>query len=1290
MILSRRRFITATSGIVTGLGSLTISKGSQGSSRRGASALNFPSTNLHGYGRISAKFRSFNGGSASITHVICESKQKALLVQSKYLSDLERIPGVGSVGKSLNGTPHRATGLGGVVSCFARGRDVLIFAASNVHLHGQLVKSVFPIAPSSAEFRARTAVPMWLDRWDKFGLLAYFAPESTPSSGFSDQDYDYSDALNFARRNGPLGLIVWSNPLSDDHAEGITNEQSWAWVQENARKMGVPMHINTQISPPQVWLSNRYRDETMLRAPQFLGGYYGVASGSTTLGAISWVSEQAEDVLLGLFQHTVRRFAMDSNIVGWLEPHGETAETPQKYFLESGHKADSVMHEFLIQRYGTLKAVSQRWYGNPKHLRSWSDVQIPEIANFAGFDSNAIDLRGTWHVKYVTSDMSNDWSLPGFDDHDWDQFVAPGNDRMLTMPRNPMVYRRTVEIPAEWLKHDSPITLYVWDMVNHDGEPTVLFINGESIPEVAHLSNDSHWSHFDIRSAIKPGANSIVLKMPRAIICYRMYLTKVPPAVYPNLGQYKNAMWQDFVEWVIQSRGAQIRRGAEMIRQIDPDRSINFMAPGDYSEPVRQICQDYGGRFHDTGAMAGFWTEENTLMMTGAELPVTAEPGNGAPNPREFQMYWGRWITEGVNGVHYFMNLGEIMWKPEILNTFEANRKMYEMVGKYHSPFAQVAGLYSTSNLSLTGFPWSTNQNGYYSRFNSAGQLIDYCPRDGVVEQDFTTGRINKYKAVIDSNTSFMTRSFVSDIENYVRRGGLFITYGDTGRHTPVEPDSWPISQLTGFVFKRSFAWGEETLSLVPEQNIFTEVELPPKSPQSGQSLQPMKSDCRTIATWDDGSTAIGIRNIGKGWVVHMGPIFNGAQFVTMVGAILRKFGIEDRVLADYKTAPGLHFRHFIGNSGLHDIWVLFNESDNPVVTELNFAQGINPEHLTNVISGEKLAVVKSAQGYAVHDIALKQWETRMYVSLRTDVAHSPLEWLTLQRGWWQGTAAPPVRHLPTRIGMQRFSLDLTERWAYKNIAGHTDADAAALTKVDVDDSGWEHRTLDLWLTPGDKSAKRILLRRRFTVPTSWSDGSVYICADIPWREFMFDTRFFVDGIAWNGGREAVDGPYMETLNHLFKPGTSHVIALDIQSHSTLTGTMGPIWLYYLPEPKGRQDLAGTWSGYSDATHKIGEYLIPGPTHGQYLSRSVFIDSGHSASNVVVYYETPNDAFSIMVNGRLLQHGDQVREHIFIFNITPLITFGQENLIELVGNTSPVERTIAVIELRFYEKDVYP
>ena len=1297
MKITRRSFLAATTGLLSTLATLDLmSSQAAGANPAPGTVVTLPLRKLRGYGTLSARFSTLHAGQVSLTHVTCESPRKAHLVQAKYLSDLTCLPGIHAETLTVGGhaVPIHRTSPGGAVACYAHGNDVVIFAADSLDPLRQLLETVTPRPVTPADFTPRLRVPTFLDRWDRYGLLSYFAPlAQPPGTGDNDPTYDYADPLKFARDNGPIGLVVWTNPLTDDFAEGISNEQSWSWVQDNARRMGIPLHVNTQFAPPQVWLANRYREQTMLKAPQFLGGFYGVAHDSAGVGAISWLSQEAQDVHLGLFQQIMKRFAGAPNVVGWLEPHGETAEYPQKYFLESGPYADEVWRGFLRGRYGTLRALSERWYGDAGHLKAWSDVHVPEIAEFAGFGPDAIDLRGTWRVKYANAPLTPEWTRPGFDDSGWDELLAPGNDRMLSLPRHPLVYRRTIDVPADWLAARPQVTLCVWDLINRNEDVTGVFVNGQALKEQPQGGSEQHWSRFDVSDALKPGPNLLVLHLPNALICYRTYLTKETPRQYPHLGPHLNAQWVDFTRWLIQSRAAQIRRGAEAIRQIDPDSSINFMAPNDHEEPIKAVCQDYGGRFHDTGAMGGFWTEEPALQMAGVDLPVTAEPGNGAANPREFQASWGRWLTEGVNGVHYFGNLGDIIWRPENLKVFEANRAMYEMVGKYHAPRAKVATLFSMENGALTSFPWTPNeasQSGYYSPYNSATQLIEYCPRAGIGAADFDTPEIDKYRVVIDSNTTVMSEALVSGIERFVRRGGIFITHGQTGRHSPTQADSWPISRLSGFEFVGERVWGQESVSPSPGQTIFSPDDLPPGSGAYGIALKPVAPDCRTLAVWSGGATAIGLRPLGAGWIVQMGPLLKDGRYVARTGAIMRHFGMTDRVPATITPGFRLHFRHYVGNTGLHDVWVLFNENEDPVKTDLTFLPGVHPEALTNVVTGERLEVTRDPKGDSVRGLALAPWESQMYLSPRADVASSPLEWLTLQRNWWRGTKTPPVKHLPTPTETRRFSLDLTTGWAYKNAAGLTDEQAAALAQPDVDDAHWERRDLGLWLTPGDHSAKRLLLRRKFTVPAHWTSGPVVLCGDIPGRQFTFETRVFLDGKPWNGGRKTLDGPYFDTFDGAFKPGTTHVLTLDIGSRGTLTGSAGPIWLYHLPEPQARQDLSGTWTEYADALHRTGDVQIPGTVRGMILSRSVVIDAAHEGRNVVIYYEASWDRFSLLINGHLLRRGELFREEACVFNVTPMVRFGEENRIELVGSAEVKNKPIQRVEIRYYDKGVYP
>ena len=1301
MNISRRSFLAGATRLISTWGSLKMLParrtipGTGG--RSSASVISCPPTALRGYGTLAAVFRPLPGGAASLTHITCQSAEKAHLVQAKYLADLTRLPGVREDTLTVGGRalPIRRTATGGAIACYARGRDVLILAAASPAPLREICDTTITQPWTPTDFQARTPVPLFLDRWDRYGLLIYYGPFTAPANvPWPEDAYDYGGDLAFVRDNG-TGLVIWDKVNSYDTPEGMASMQWWGWLQENARRMGVPMHLNTANDWPVLWLSNRYRDETQLRMPQFLGGYYDVGGQSGSQGAISWNSEAGEDALLGALQQTVKRFAGDPNIVGWLEPHGETSQLPMSLFCEYGPVADRSLRRYLQERFGTLSVVSERWTGDPGHYKSWEAVRVPEVAEFAGFGPGAIDLHGTWRVKYVTgpdgapsatAPAPAEWSQPGFDDSGWDEFVAPGNDRMMSMGRTPLVYRRTVDVPEAWLANQPQVTLYVWELSDHPENELGVYVNGVKATGQVRVGMRFRWAVLDVTKTLKAGLNSVVINAPRAAICYRVYLTTAPPRQYPELGPQMNARWADFNAWTLWSREAQMRRGVEMIRQIDPDSSINFMAPNDDVGPITGLCKEYGCRFHDTGAMAGFWTDEDSLMMSGARLPVTAEPGNGAPNVAEFQKFWGRWLTEGVNGVHYFQHLGDILWNPPVLAEFEKNRRMYEAIGKYHVPFAEVGILFSTRNHRLTSFPWDPGftdrwqRSGYYTGSNPAGALLRYCPRDGISEEDLGASLVDRFRVVTDTNTSFLDGTTLAGIESYVRAGGVFFTNGQTGRHTEIEPDTWPISRLTGYAVIDPGHTGD--VSAAPGQAVLAAPEWTGFH-AGGLSLRKVGRDCQNLLLWNDGSVAAGMRPLGKGWIVHVGPAGGIEQTRQM---LLAHFGARRRVPATVMDRPGLHFRHFIGNTGLQDVWVLFNESDAPVTTDLTFLPGVHPATLSDIVSGADIPITRDPAGDRVPGISLAGHQTVMYLSPRPDVPASPWEWLTLQRGWWQGAVKPSARPLPTPAEQQRFTRDLTQRWAYKRVDGLTDAQAAALAQPTVDDHAWERRDLDVWLTPDDHKAKRLILRRQFTVPEHWTAGPVFLSTG----DSKHSTRAFLDGQPLLGGRSTWDGVNLDKVGGLLKPGTTHVIALDVVSSSPPIGQTGPTWLTYLPDPKERQDLSGPWASYSTALHATGPVAIPGAASDvAFLSRTAVIDRVHHSENVVLYTDIGVDA--ILINGTRLDHSRRTSDHTLVwFNITPFIHFGLENTIELSMRPSPQRVSFNVVEIRYYDKNFFP
>ncbi|MGA2258686.1 MAG: hypothetical protein ABSG53_28805 [Thermoguttaceae bacterium] len=928
-----------------------------------------------------------------------------------------------------------------------------------------------------------------------------------------------------------------------------------------------------------------------------------------------------------------------------------------------------------------------------------------------GFGPEAIDLRGVWRVKHIpapdghlytrdearrlggevipTVPVPPEWYQPGFDDSDWDELLAPGNDRAIEMTWSPMVYRRTIDVPAAWLAAHKKAWLYFWVIFGRDFDPHRVYINGRAIQSDLNLK-----IAFDVSAALKPGKNTIVLQPHRGIMCYRSYLSFEAPAQYPNLGTLKNARWVDFRKWLMWSRARQIAHGLEMIRQVDPDRPINIMAPDDNAGAIKQVGDRFGAFFHNTGYAAGFWAEYNPLLMRGSGLPATAEPGNGAPNLRDFMAFWGRWLSEGLNGVHYFQHLGEITWNPEVLRQFLANRTMYEMIGKYHVPTAKVAILFGAGNEQISGYPWTQNpaqfQPGGYWRVNPAMALINYCARDAVSEEDFGSDNVNRYRVIIDSNTSIMTEELLANIEKWVRAGGVFVTFGQTGRHTETEPDTWPIARLSGYQVTAIAEWGAgKQFQRTPTQSIYKNDVWAKPTRAGGLQLKPLVAGCQDILAWSDGAVAAGLHPLGAGCVVTLGPAVGGGDVGKLLAPIIEHFGAAILVPV-HASLPGfnLHTRHYISNAGLYDVWVMYNEMGSPITTDLIFLPGVHPASFIDIVTGRSWEITRDSSGDKVRDIKLGTFETRMWISPRQDVAASALEWLVVQRNWWAGSTTVDRKPLPTPAEDQRFTVDLTNDWTFKPADGLTDDASTALAQKAVDDSAWEHRDLGIWSLPDHPSVKHAVMRRKFTVPSGWTSGYVGLCVAQYAGVFVDGGRIFLDGQALHPAFYR-DGIYLDPAKGLLKPGTSHFLALDIKSTQFVAGARGNAWIHYIPEPQQRQSLSGEWHRYTNPIQFAGNVRLPGPFQGQYASRTVVIDRTHANQNVLIHVDGMA-VQGVMVNGKLVNRSVRVYNSLFSINITPYVNFGQENLIELVLRGDPQSTPINAVEILYYDKGMYP
>jgi hypothetical protein len=1253
----------------------------------------FSTAKLRGYGTLSANYWTDTAG-GSLLKIECQDAEHARLVQAKYLSDLSELPPGTTPGQiNIGGAKVsiQTADSVGTVAALRQGTTVVLAAAKSPEALSAIIAKGMPNFNGTWTSEAEGQVPMYLNRFDKYGFRFYYAPGRLKPlpNGQDDPSYDPGQDTDFAKATHG-GILVWTGAQWGETAEGLTRRPSWNWVLEECKKKGIAFGLNTGIEGNASWYFNRHPESMMQFAPDFLGTYYG----SMNFGIppmYAWTNAAGQDAALQQLQGTIRDLKDTDNITSWLEPHEELGGGIADLLIEYGPTADADFQKYLRDKYKAIPELSQRWYGNAASLASWTDIKVPEPADFLGWGPDAIDLAGMWKISFDAAD--NAVALgSNFDDSSWGQMTGPGNGLARMLPQKPALWRRHVSVDGGWLAKHPKVWLYVFDLNDtrdSDKDPSrafILSLNGKTEPEKPPFYDQDHWTALDVTADLHAGDNVLAVRLPRGVFNYRVYLSGDEPKSYPSLGEGRNAQWVDYVAWVSHLRKTNVQRGMQMIRQADPNRGIMLMAPDTYQDGVLEDAIEYGGDFHNTGYMGGWWCDMQPALMRGAGLPFSAEPGNGPSKARDVLGEFGNWITQGVNGIDLFMNLGEVLWNPEVKKCFEDHATMYTSVGRYHCPTAEMAVIYSNRIVNIFGFPWAghltpnaENQpyfrgGSYVSGYNGRALFspMENIPNtdaiyesDAVTETSFVKNQVGKYRVVVDSDTAMLDKDTIDGIERYVRAGGIFVTFGETGRHSPEKPDSWPIERLTGFHVV-SIVPDNGLLSVAPNQNVFTPDWKIPDNVW-GLRLKADVPDAQSLLNWNDGQTAVGLRPLGKGYIVTLGAQFWRATGTDFFAHLLKWIKLTP-IPAHLETADeGTFWRHFVSNNGLYDVWVVRNNRDVTKTNNLILSDASRPAWVVDLNSGQRRAVTNGRL-----PINIGPQDMAIYITPRSDVAQGPADWLELQRGWWQGTDDPGA---PFAKPYGKLTVDLTQDWLFKAV-DPTQKDVTALLDPKADDSAWEKMPLGIFTLPDHPEVRHLVVRKHFHVPNDWNHGRTLIRLPDDHDTWMT----YIDGKAYNT---------WSMPDPLLAGGSDHVLAVECQGPGPFLGAQDSIWLTYHPDPAVKQDLAGKWDTSTDFLKWDGTATLPGqPAQGVKTLRTTFrLDPAATGKTIVLHAMEHNRGLvGAVINGQFLR--PFVREgNELNLNITPWVKAGQDNELVLLGGGG---ETINEISLEFHAPGVYP
>lgn len=1221
-----------------------------------------PMRNLRGYGLTQAEFQGEN-----TVVVTAESPEKALLWAARYdhvyaahrvRAGVYRLPGGGWTKLDVK-------------------KNVLTITYSQAEPSGEL-KAKLP------------EVPFYMNAWDDHPFRFYYREHATPPDktgkyrwGTPWEIYDPLPEFDFAKANDGAGTIHWVNAHHCDTAKGMDDRNHWLWAKRLSESRGLPVVLNTNGGTP-TWVLDEYREEQNRGAPDYLGGYHGVAT-ADSMGEpfLSWAGDNGRELILDTLAKCLYE-NNTTNVIDFLEPHGELSHGDFTVYIEHGPLVDKSFRQYLKETYGeNIATLAARW--EKPSLQSWDDVYLPEIAEFAGFGPNALDLKGTWESRQVNNKTGT-----------WGRVEMPGHALAAFMPQERTIFRRKFELPKNW-KAGERTWLYVWDLAKKMGDRVAAKVNGKVYESfAAHGSN--HWGYFEVTDSLKDGTNNIALNLPLGKCCYKVYLTHEDPKAYPYFGTGLNAQWVDFCGWQEWSRAKSVRRGLDRLREVEPDKGIVSMAPGTYFTTLREIAGEYGTRFHDTGGMAAFWWELLPMLMHSKGLPFSLEPGGPADDREGFRRMTNFYMSEGVNAIHYFIHLGCVFWEPEIREEFEKRLPALMMLGKICPPENEIAMVADSRVNMLMGYPWrkdvaSAYPSGYMT-WRFAATLGRNYQLDAITPCDFKDGNASNYKYLIDANNTLMDAEQVAGIEKYVRAGGTYIAMFQSGRHSMTDPDSWQLKKLAGvepvWMSKYATEADENGIPRIVRKDNVKRVEraaasaypgMHDKFDADGIGYKVTDPNSTVLWRWADGTAAVVSRPLGKGRIVSFGirphTVYESHEWLVM-RQMLKDLGAQEKPIA---LKGGRDFgRHYFTTDGLYDVWYADTESSKPGKYEITFRDDKKRE-ITDVITGKPMALSGTFQ---LNDFV-------MGTSLRGENNQAAWRWVKNQFGWWRGRkpeyVAPvetPEKHWWTKAW--NWTKAKYHAWRSNDVEKPEKVEPKFITYPDVLPllEGWHDekgnaKKIEPYVVGLDAAPSNYVLTTTVTIPADWTDCDIELWG-IGQYDFMFvggSLAVRLDGkevLARRGKRIGING-----LALPMKAGETHTLELDVKddSHMRLRGFGGPLYLYKRPHAKFTQDLAGTWEALAtpdDANPK--KVTLPGRFEKAVaLKRSAVVPAAWKGLQVRIDYTSEGDRLlGVIVNGRFVRrhhHHFGTRTDI---NITPLVKFGEENEIILVGGNNDAQR----------------
>ena len=1266
---------------------------------------------LIGYGRLRLAVADETAG--GIAEFTCQTPSHADQLLSKLRADFtwDSLTGPGAI-TLAGGVPAIAAGSGRVLIFARKDNRVYAIAAASAASAASLLASR-QLDGKEARFLPERRHPLSLDFFDLRSLSFYYLAMNVQDLAKGLHRYDREVLAQPAAFWAPFhfGYSMF-NPYFglDELADGAAHffPLQYCIAQAKAHDSVFMTHLGTYEAP--WWIRNRFPQDIVGWDPHAISGW-------GPLGAMAGahLSQHASDEAYAYAQRfttaAIERTRAEAGeqlgcfrVVGGGHPGDEMGlHHLSTEFMDYDQAGQRRFRRWLQETHGVdLAALGRRWYDDPRHFRSWDEVSIPShFEFFGGFGHGTFDLLEDWLWRPDSpAAESEGWHKSDYRPGDeWTPTdLAPSmkqlflwgsqRDKQLRQGTSTVAWYRKEFDVSQWLKRSPGGEVYLVAQVGDKrNEPVEVFFNDAYLGPIRPKTVQDGPIGLRATSLIKPGRNVVCLKTKGGLIRGPVFLTREEPRRYPYLGKLQNARWVDLRDWTAQKLILGWKREASLARHQEPDLPQLF-CPGSFlgfSDQFLDLKRQLGiASIHFTGGGSGYmpwWPGLGYVLGTYG----TSEEGGTIDDPALLSRELAWMLLNGQGHHNYYYSAVDCMRIEQRTGWFTRNRRLLELVGKATWQKPPVAVLRAAH--SDLYFPYDYRTNAW--DVGSGPLQAAHYQNVYVTEAEIKSGLADDYPVIFDADTRVVDDDLLAGIQRYVRAGGTFVAVSDSGRHSLLEADAWPIERLTGFKVlgprenrRLTIAAGNPLLTRLAGMSFDGDGNALQQTGAEGQGT--------VLARWDDGSAAVAMRTLGRGRIVVLGSSFwRNTSLRTATGAALPQ-SIRTTFFGDLFTGLGIArqadidsedvwVRRLVTKNGLQQWMMVYNAGRAPQKRlVLSFPLRERPPRVVDVVSGKPVEFAWENGTVRVSGLDLDVNAFRV-LGVDTAAGLAPVRYWFAEKQHYQSRPSqlqefhrlpsPP----PTAVVMDKFHFRQPEAASAEGLAWLTEP---------TDGPGWKQVGYGFWDEMGYAARGTGYYRRSLRVPDSWHGHRVllaFVSFDYP--VFLEDAEVYVNGHAAGEyrGHAWSNFDVLDITPHLH-PG-ENALALRVQAKEVRGGYIGQLVAFPLENLESPLELKQDWKLYSDNC-KFAAASLPLDAAGRHLETDVVLPAAWKGKPVLLEFEVADRWVGcVVVNGRVIAYNQSLHPYpnIMQVNLQLWAKAGEKNRIELwprTPETTPRQRMI--------------